>query len=99
MLRDVLVAVLVTTPLFAEPQSQPARAFVDVGDRLQLFLDKSVVAEMRSSHLELHHPESAGTVLRFDRPWEGPEAAYVTVIKDDRLYRMYYRGVMTADPM
>ena len=30
--------------------------------------------------------------IRFDRPWEGPTSAYVTVFEDQGRYRMYYRG-------
>ncbi len=36
--------------------------------------------------------------LRFDRPWEGAFCAYVTVLQDGEIYRMYYRGKPSANP-
>jgi hypothetical protein len=41
----------------------------------------------------MHEPVEAGVALRFDRPWEGPFSAYVTVLHDGAKYRMYYRGL------
>src|SRR5207245_603542 len=43
--------------------------------------------------LRLHAPTPAELAIRFDKPWEGPASAYVTVFKDDDRYRMYYRGL------
>ena len=34
-----------------------------------------------------------GTVMVFDKPWEGDTSSYVTVFKDTDSYKMYYRGV------
>ena len=30
--------------------------------------------------------------IQFDAPWEGIGSTYVTVMKDDDVYRMYYRS-------
>jgi hypothetical protein len=44
----------------------------------------------------LNHPVDAGIAIQFDRPWKEPSAAYVTVIKDGPIYRMYYRCLPIA---
>jgi len=40
----------------------------------------------------MHSPQRQETVFIYDAPWEGWQSAYVTVMKDDDLYRMYYRA-------
>lgn len=69
---------------------------VNVGSRLELFVDDYLIETMRGVHLKLHEPRRMGKVLAFDQPWEGNTSAYVTVFQDDDRYRMYYRG--SADP-
>lgn len=61
-------------------------------DRLEPFVDDHLIGEMKGAQLRLHQPQPAGTVLEFDRPWEGVYAYYSTVIRDGDVYRMYYRG-------
>ncbi|MBM3493651.1 MAG: hypothetical protein FJX72_04915 [Armatimonadetes bacterium] len=59
----------------------------------QLFVDRSMVAEMKGAELRLHRPEPREVALRFDAPWEGKESGYVTVMRDhEGRFRMYYRG-------
>jgi hypothetical protein len=69
---------------------------VDVGSRLELFVDDYLVDKMEGVSLKLHEPRSEGTVLVFDKPWEGVTSGYVTIIKVGDGYRMYYRGA--SDP-
>ncbi|PYV16657.1 MAG: hypothetical protein DMG07_07415 [Acidobacteria bacterium] len=69
---------------------------VDLGSRLELFVDDFLIATARGVELRLHEPRPAGTVLVFDKPWEGVTSGYVTVFKDGDLFRMYYRG--SSDP-
>ena len=47
---------------------------------------------MRDLSLELHEPEKCETALGFNAPWEGMSSAYVTEMRDEDRYRMYYRG-------
>ena len=65
---------------------------IDVGSRLQLFVDRQLIHSMQNTRLELHHPIAREVVFTFDAPWEGGMSAYVTVMPDGELYRMYYRG-------
>ena len=71
---------------------------VDVGSRRELFIDHHVIGAMDGVRLKLQEPKPAGVAMRYDRPWEGPGAFYTTVLQDDRLYRMYYRGGSPGTP-
>ncbi|MBN1444220.1 MAG: hypothetical protein JXA90_16025 [Planctomycetes bacterium] len=66
---------------------------VDVGSRLELFVDGFLVHELRGkAELRLHHPAPREVVLVTDRPWEGNTCGYFTVFRDGPIIRMYYRG-------
>ncbi|MDY0169494.1 MAG: hypothetical protein RBS80_23330 [Thermoguttaceae bacterium] len=66
---------------------------VDIGSRLELFVDELLVDHLRGdARLHLHKPEPQEVVLTTDAPWEGNTSAYFTVFHDGDLYRMYYRG-------
>lgn len=69
---------------------------VEIGSRLELFVDRYLVGQTGNISFELNHPIDAGEVLRFDKPWEGAFAGYCTVIRDGELYRLYYRGLPEA---
>ncbi len=66
---------------------------VDIGSRLELFTDRLLIDRMDETRLQLHPPVSKGTALKFDKPWEGRYCGYVTVIEDNGIYRLYYRGL------
>ncbi|MFN3682328.1 MAG: hypothetical protein ACK41F_00170 [Fimbriimonadaceae bacterium] len=40
----------------------------------------------------LHRPESPFVALTLDKPWEGPESGYATVLEAPDGYRLYYRA-------
>ena len=63
-----------------------------IGSNVELFVDRHRIASADGVELRMHSPRRAGAAIRFDRPWEGPAAAYVTVFQDEERYRMYYRG-------
>jgi hypothetical protein len=65
---------------------------IDLGSRLELFVDDYLIDRMEGAQLKLHPPVRAETVLKFDRQWEGSSSGYFTVIEDNGLYRLYYRG-------
>jgi hypothetical protein len=87
-LAFLLLVALVPAAL-ADEGSPPAAA---IGSRLELFVDRCLIGSMKGVEQRLHEPEPRGTVLVFDRPWEGNTSGYATVFKDGGLYRMYYRG-------
>lgn len=69
-----------------------ADAPINLGSRLELFVDDYLIDRMDGAQLQLHSPIRAETMLKFDRPWEGPTTGYFTVINDHGSYRLYYRG-------
>lgn len=77
--------------------NSPVRSEIkDIGSRLELFIDNYLIEKLDNVSLKLHEPIDKGSVLKFDNPWEGPFSAYCTIIKDNDLFRLYYRGVPTA---
>jgi hypothetical protein len=69
---------------------------VEMGNRLELFVDRHLLDEMQNTELRLHAPQPAESVLTFDKPWEGAFCGYTTIIKDRDRLRMYYRGLPIA---
>jgi hypothetical protein len=67
-------------------------AVVEIGSRLEPFVDRFLLAEMEGAELRLGTPVDAGTAVALDRPWEGAFCGYFTVIRDGGVFRMYYRG-------
>lgn len=65
---------------------------VALGSRRELFVDTSLLVSMTQATLELQTPKVAETSINFmERPWEGSWSGQgPTVIKDGRVYRMYY---------
>jgi hypothetical protein len=76
----------------AGSEAEIAAGPIDIGSRLELFVDDFLIEQADGVQLKLHEPRSAGTVFRFDQPWEGGTSGYVSVFKDGDIYRMYYRG-------
>ena len=65
---------------------------IDLGSRLELFVDDYLIDRMRGSSLELQAPVPREVVMTFSRPWEGPGAACYSVFQDGDTFRLYYRG-------
>ncbi|MEA1951500.1 MAG: hypothetical protein U9N87_08950, partial [Planctomycetota bacterium] len=70
---------------------------IDLGSRRELFVDHFLIDKLEGAALALNRPKDEGVVLKFDKPWEGPFAGYVTILRDGDKYRMYYRGLPTVD--
>jgi hypothetical protein len=87
MPRPLLLAFLLASAFQAAAEPPTA-----LGSRLQLFVDTNLLASQRGTQLRLHSPQPREVVLALDAPWEGPMSGYVTVMADDGLFRMYYRG-------
>ena len=65
---------------------------VDIGSRLELFVDDYLVDRLEGdAELHLHKPKGKEVVLTNDKPWES-STGYFSVLLDGDLYRMYYRG-------
>ncbi len=64
----------------------------DIGSRLELFVDDWLIESMSNTNLKMHEPMRKEVVFNFDAPWEGGFSAYVTIMKDQDRFAMYYRG-------
>lgn len=89
-----LITTLWTLALLAP--SVFAQEAIDIGDRRELFVDRTIVESLIGLDLQLNTPSYAGPAIQFDEPWEGRFCGYPTVIHDGDLYRMYYRGIPEA---
>ncbi|MCP4643936.1 MAG: hypothetical protein GY851_26065, partial [bacterium] len=65
---------------------------INIGSRLEPFVDSYLIDGLSGTELRLHHPRPAGPTFPLDRPWEGRYSGYSTILDDGGLYRMYYRG-------
>ncbi len=89
---------LLLSPVAAEPASHESGGqAVNIGSRLELFVDDYLIESMNDVELRLHSPRSAGKVFSFDQPWEGNTSLYVTMLQDGDRYRLYYRGSVHPD--
>ena len=93
LLSRFAAASTAATTLACMAQAAPV---LDIGSRLELFVDHHLIDKLDGAQLRLHEPKLAGVALKFDAPWEGAFCGYPTVIKDGDLYRMYYRGLPKA---
>lgn len=84
---------LVLIVLASQPSNAAGEPVRDIGSRLELFLDDTLIDRLQGARLKLHRPRSKGIVLRFDQPWEGEFSGFPRIVDDSGTYRMYYRGL------
>jgi len=63
-----------------------------INSERQLFVDDYLVESLQNTTLKMHHPQPAEEAISYENPWEGRYAIYSTVLQDQDVYRMYYRG-------
>lgn len=94
-----LTMFMAATPIpSAAPVQQEGGNVLELGSRLELFVDDYLTDTMANLRWQLHPPIRQEVAIEFNAPWEGPYSAYVTVFQDDHLYRMYYRGAREEGP-
>ena len=73
---------------------------IDIGSRLELFVDEALIDELSSTTRRLHRPRMRECVLTHDQPWEGEKCGYYTIFEDDGRFRLYYfaRTLEDGDP-
>ena len=74
-----------------------ASAPLEIGMRLEMFVDDLLVARMAGTQLKLSEPTPAGVALRFDSHWDGACSGFATILQDGGKYRMYYVGLPMHD--
>jgi hypothetical protein len=77
------------------PLQATADRSVAIGNRLELFVDHHLIADLRGTSLKLGQPVEEEVVMKFDLPWEVPFSGAHSIVKDGELYRLYYRGANT----
>jgi hypothetical protein len=65
---------------------------IAIGNRLELFVDDTLIESLDGAALRLHHPVPKEISIVRDAPWEGSGSGYDTVFEDGDLYRMYYKA-------
>lgn len=65
---------------------------MDIGSRIEMFVDNFLIDSMDNCKLKLNVPIRRERVLEFDKPWESETSGYITVFKDKKIIKLYYRG-------
>jgi len=79
--------------------AQEEEAPLNIGSRLELFVDDYLLDAMDGVTRKLHSPVRREVVMTFDRPWEGQVSMAHCVFQDGDIYRMYYRGCGINRPL
>jgi len=66
--RLTFLSFIVLTAAFGVGSSEREMQPLDIGWRLELFVDDFLIDQFQGLELQLHPPESAGRVFSFDRP-------------------------------
>lgn len=70
---------------YGQSQKAPVKYPVNIGSRLELFVDSLLIDDLNGLELRLHSP------VKLPLPESPVKGGYMTVIKDGELYRAYYR--------
>lgn len=65
---------------------------IDIGSRLELFVDNYLIGKLDKATLKLHSPVPREIAFYEDAPWEGNYGGYHSILKDGAQFRYYYRG-------
>ena len=71
--------------------SSIAQGPINIGSRLELFVDDYLIAELSDgARLILKHPTPQEVAIVHDEPWEGNNSGYHSIFKAGDLFRLYY---------
>ena len=62
------------------------------GKRCELFVDNYLIEESENIRFKANEPKCVKKVISFDKPWETEGSTGVSVFRDDKNIKMYYRG-------
>jgi len=65
---------------------------IEIGSRLELFVDDHLVAASSGIERRLQRPRPRGIAIEHDAPWEGRHPNYYVAFEDGDRYRMFYRS-------
>ena len=70
---------------------------IDIGSRLELFVDDELIESLSGAQRRLHHPVPQEIALVFDQPWEGNMCSGISILRDDDgLFRLYYQAATVS---
>lgn len=81
---------------FKYTEKQSDNDIIHLDNKREIFVDHYLIDKLNGTAIVMHRPRDEGAVLYFDKEWEGHFTGYITVIKDDDLFRLYYRGLRVA---
>ena len=85
--------IVVTAGMFAFLSAPLAEDVIDIGSRLEPLIDAHLLARKTGSlRLRLHRPVRQADGITLDKPWEGNNSAYATVLQHQDQFFFYYRG-------
>ncbi|MBN2293452.1 MAG: hypothetical protein JXM70_13565, partial [Pirellulales bacterium] len=84
---NVAIATVLLLSLLLTTETRSAEQPINIGSRLELFVDRYLVGTMDDVEFQLHHPQ------KLPLPKSPLVGDYATVIKDGDLFRGYYRAV------
>jgi hypothetical protein len=89
----IMAAILLTLVISEAGSSVGQESEVlNLGSRLELFVDHYLIDRLEGAQLELHEPQPAEVAIQTGAPIAG----YTTVLKDGRKHRMYYDAMYDA---
>lgn len=69
---------------------------IELGNKREIFVDSFLIEQLDGLKIVEHAPIDEGSVLKFDKTWEGNFSGYSTIIKDGDTFKAYYRGIRVA---
>ena len=91
-----LIIFFITVFSFSGIKDSNKNEVIQLGKMREIFVDHYLIDKLNGTQIIKHTPHDEGPVLYFDKPWEGLFCGYSTIIKDQKLYRAYYRGLPSA---
>ncbi len=70
---------------------------IDIGTRIEPFVDGVLIETLDDAEQRLHHPERREVVFVCDAPWESEVAGFNSLIQEGRRIRLYYRAATDRD--
>lgn len=65
---------------------------LEIGSRLELFVDDFLIDDTSDVSLRLHHPRRAEVAMAYDMAWEGSGSFQSSVIYEGGVYRAWHRA-------
>ena len=93
MLVRTMHLMIATAGMFALLSTATAQGVIDIGSRREPLVDEYLIASRSGDlRLKLHRPVRQADAITLDKPWEGNNSAYATVLQHQDQFFFFYRG-------